>query len=407
MYILFIIVVITSLAVFLVRKRHFDFLTIYFLLLLLYNISTIFGLVYVPSNGTMTYPNEYIYLVSIFPFIFITFFLLLKQPVQNEIKLNEIKYQFRNDNNIIIFSKLLFILFIVVFVYNISTALNSSTKKELLDNNNSLSLVLNAIPALAIMVAYLARRKKMLYFYFFLVVILFFFGGRARLASAVLCLLLLAYYNKPIKIIARKWLIVGGFFGLLLIIAGKRLYGYVLGYGLLEGVSRWYTDFDSSFLLTGSEFVTNTAILNAVMEKDFSISWQDIFTSLFSILPIPVSLFGFNSGIFNERFQNTLFSDIEYGMAYSIWAEGYSWLGLLGIIMFSFIIPLSLFKLWNLYNKYANTIYGPLLILIGFTIAFWCHRNSVGTILANIRNLLYPTLILIFCVSFINKFIRK
>src|SRR5690606_28569689 len=249
----------------------------------------------------------------------------------------------------------------------------------------------------------LTKRKKILYIFFILTIILFLFGGRGRLVAVVLCFLLVYMYNKPLKIWSNRLLMAGGVLGLFVIILGKRLYGYILGYGLIDGSIKWYNDFDQRFFLTGSEFVTNSAILNAVIDRDFSVGWEDVFTSLFSILPIPVSVFGFDSGVFNDRFQRVLFSDIEYGMAYNIWAEGYSWLGLPGVVLFGFLIPFLLFKLWGVYNRYPNSIIGVIAILIGFILAFWIHRNSLGTILANIRNTLYPAVIIWFLAVFFTK----
>lgn len=406
MYFLFLFVVLGSLIVFLSKKRYFDFLTVYYLLLFLYNIPNMLGIVYIPSAGRMGEPGNYIYLVSIFPFIFCTIFLLLKQPIQNKSKLDYIRESFQDKKyNYLIF--LLTLIFIGSILYSLKIATGSSSKQELLDDKSSLAILLSSFSSLAIMYAYLTDKKKLLIFFFSCMGLLFFFGGRGKLVAAVMCFLFVYFYNRPIVIKNNKWLVLGGSLGLITVILGKRLYGYVLYLGLVDGVQYWYKDFNSSFLITGSEFMTNSAILNAVIEYDFSIPWTDVFGSLLSILPIPVSLLGFNSGVFNEKFQSALFSDVNYGMAYSIWAEGYSWLGLPGVVIFSFVIPYTLFFLWKLYNNKADSIYAPLIILVGFTLAFWCHRNSVGTILASLRNIIYPAICLIWMSKFWYKLSRK
>ena len=406
MYLFFFTVVVLSFFIFILKRRSFDFLSIYYVLLLLYNIPTLFGFVYIPGTTKFGVPNEYIYIVSAFPFIFLSYFLFLKQPYINEKKLNAVDLSLQASKYKILTTTIT-ILFYVNFIYSLQLAISVDSKRDLLDNTNALSILLSPFSYLAIMYAYLMNNKKMLRLYLISVGILFFWGGRGLFAIAILCLLLISVRDEPIRIIKYKWAMLGGCFGLLTIVLGKTIYGYILFWGFADGINLWYKNFNVDYLITGSEFIGNTAILNEVIMADFSIPWSDVFTSLFSLLPIPVSVFGLNSGIFNEKFQNALFPGIEYGMAYNIWAEGYSWLGLGGVLIFSILIPFILYKLWFLYSKNSKTIYAPIIILIGCTIAFWCHRNSIGTLCANIRNILYPSLLLILTVNFIYRFKKK
>lgn len=94
-------------------------------------------------------------------------------------------------------------------------------------------------------------------------------------------------------------------------------------------------------------------------------------------------------------------------MAYNIWAEGYSWMGIWGIAIYALLIPLSLRWLWYTYKVNNDVIWGKVVLLLGVLIAFWIHRNSLATTLGFIRNLIYPSFALIVMLRVLKLFKKK
>lgn len=403
MYYFFVFFVLLSLLAFLFKKRNFDFLSIYYIMLFLYNMTTMLGVVNNKYSLNFEQPNEYLYLVSAFPFIFATLFLLIDQP--KNMTFVHMRYSYNRNRKsrgeLQLFLNLLIAIMIVYTITNFNSLFLSKSKVELLENRSSASMFVAGFFPMMFMLAYVLRKKKTLYLLSVFLFIMFLFGSRSSLASVVLTVLILLLYGSKIRVIQKRWMMFFGVLGLNSVILGKTLYGHVLARGISDGFASWIQEFDfMNYYRIGSEFLGTSTILNKVIETNFSTTSLDILFSFLSLQPIPVSYFGLDSGIFNKRFQPVLFPGIDYGMAYNIWAEVFSWSGIFGVALFSFLIPLALYYLWNLYVKNIGSFWSLLLIIVGFTLSFWIHRNSIGTISANIRNVFYPLVFLWFIAKF-------
>lgn len=70
--------------------------------------------------------------------------------------------------------------------------------------------------------------------------------------------------------------------------------------GGFSGVKTWLLDFELINLLWGAEFLTTGAILNEVINAEFTVPLEVVPAGLLNLLPIPSDTFGYPSSIFND-----------------------------------------------------------------------------------------------------------
>lgn len=391
MYSIYFISYMSLLGVVLLRKRSLDFIMIYALTLLLFNFSTLLKISSHPYFGYIK-PHPLVYFYSSIPLILVIPFLF------KEVKRRQLKSVIIKNEPWRIFLFLIIVFFFFIARNNISLILNPHNHEESFVYR-SLQTLLFPVPVIGFIISYFHRSKKLQLFFLFLSLIILFTGGRSALAFLGIGYILIRYSGKKIRLISQLKFILFALAGLIVIVVTKKMYSYTLSLGFSLGLHKWVSEFELSEIFTsGAEFMSTSGILNIVVSNEFSFSSYDLFTSLLSILPIPMSFWGLSSGVFNERFQSRFFSNVDYGMAYNIWAEAYSWGGLLGIILYSFLIPFILYNLWRIFLKNKGKIVSVIIMLIGILFSFWIHRNSMGNILAYVRNVFYP-MILIYILS--------
>ena len=174
---------------------------------------------------------------------------------------------------------------------------------------------------------------------------------------------------------------------------GKSLYGYMYS-GL--GFSAWFSDFNSDYFVVGSEFLRTNGILNSVVVSNYQIPWWSVFVSFLKILPFPEGFYSVDISYFSNNFQNDVFPWVDYGIAFNPLAEAYAWAGLWGVAFYALFIPMMLSTLWRLYLNSGGPLFKAILILAGVTVAFWVHRNTLGSTFGYIRNAVYPSLVIYF-----------
>ncbi|MDC4955192.1 oligosaccharide repeat unit polymerase [Acinetobacter baumannii] len=399
-YIFFILNALTALSIVLIKKRCFDFLSVYILVLALYSLPLCFFSVFDPVHKIYHEPVDQVYITMGIAFLGTVPFLFFRNNFQEKLE-KSLKYE-----NLPLFIVAIFSL--IGFFYVVPVLLSATNKVEALELNTNIifAIFYEVFPAIGFLMAYKFKNKKFLIFFIFLVVIVLLFGTRRSFAMALIGLMVIGM-SSPLRLISKYKYILFGFLALILVILGKNFYGYILFYGLFDGLTEWKNNFTLDYFFEGSEFLSTSAILQAVAESNFKVETLNIFKSLLAIQPIPLEYFNFSSSFFNDSFQPILFPSLNYGMAYNPWAEAYAWLGYLGVFIYSITFPTLLIFFWRYYTKSKISLISILFLALGLTLAFWVQRNSLGSILAYIRNILYPFLLILFMTSLIEQVLVK
>lgn len=400
MYLVFIASYILLLVTFLLKKREFDFISIYIITLYLYNSITLFGLTFDPYTRTYIPVNPEIFLTSaIIFFTAIPFVLLPSFGLANKYSYNTTKSTLLSMKNL--YSIIIWCLVVVGASYGFPKILAATSKVDALESTNFfVAITTKTLPIAGLLLSVINKRRAMAIFFALVLIIVFILGSRRPLVMGFLGVIIILKGGEIFRLLSSYKLIITGLIALLLVVLGKTLYGYLMREGV-SGLDSWLNNFSYKYFIIGGEALNMTAILDAVITHDFTIEGKDVGKSLLAIGPLPLSWFDFSSDNFNQLFQPVLFPGINYGMAYNPWAEAYSWLGNLGVFFYSIGILITLRLLWRSYVA-ASPLFSVIILMMGITVSFWIHRNSLATILAYSRNILYPLV----CVYFLYAVLR-
>src|SRR5690606_27290102 len=133
------------------------------------------------------------------------------------------------------------------------------------------------------------KSKRYIYIFLGLLLLIFLFGARRSLALAVIGSLVVLLHEQKLILLKQYKMIVLGLVGIVLVLLGKVMYGYVLSNGIVNGINIWRDEFSYDFLITGSEFLTTSAILNKVLINDFNTDKIYYFYSFLALQPLPLS----------------------------------------------------------------------------------------------------------------------
>lgn len=398
-YIFFLTSALFCLSLLFFLKRKFDFLTIYVLILFLYTFPLFLG------NVINVYTGEFINanpttLVVMGCVYFITSFFLLKNNSYIICKNSIVDVEEKIAINIILIFSI-----IGMFLYA-PTLLSSGNKTELLENTNLLSAVIYSnMPVVGFLLALKTKNRKYLIIFTFMLFFLFLFGSRRSIAITFMGTVIILWQQHSFRLIEKYKLIFFSFIALIAVILSKTLYGYILSLGVQKGFLSWIENFEVKYLMTGSEFISTSTILNSVVDNNFKTDSIIYFYSFLSLQPIPLSYFGYSSSYFNDLFQPVLFPGISYGMAYNPWAEAYSAFGYMGVIILALFIPSVLTVFWYLYSN-SKAVFSIIILMVGLVLSFWIERNSLATIFAYIRNIFYPLIFIFFIIVICKKFLK-
>ncbi|MEO3356828.1 O-antigen polymerase [Acinetobacter haemolyticus] len=394
-YIFFLSGALSSLYFLFFRKRNFDFISVFVLVLVLYTLPLFFGGVKNVYTGDFLKPEDQVYLVMGIPYFVSILFIVLN----NSYNFNR-RIDFLHEK--IALNVLLLLSMIGIALY-LPSVFASSSKVELLENKNLMVQILYAnVPVVGFLLALLVKNKRFICIFLLCLSILFLFGSRRSIALALIGSLIIVFMDNPLRLVSKiKWILLG-VGALVVVVLSKTMYGYVLARGVVDGLKGWFYEFEWRFLFTGSEFLTTSTILNSVILNDFKTDKLYYFYSFLALQPIPLSNFNYASSYFNDMFQPALFPGVTYGMAYNPWAEAYSVFGYWGVLFFSIFICLVLRGMWYICIG-SNRVLLVILLFFGSLIAFWVERNSLATLFAYVRNVLYPLLIIYFITVFLRK----
>lgn len=380
-------------------KRKFDFLTIYILVLFLYTLPLFFGSVINVYTGDFINANPSTFVIMGIVY-FITSIFLLKN--NNYIYR---KYEFAGREEKLALSVVFIFSAIGMFLY-IPNLLSSGSKVELLENTNLLSAVIyQNMPVVGFLLALKIKNKKYLIIFTFMLLFLLMFGARRSIAIAFMGSIVILWQQHSFRLIEKYKLIFFSFVALITVVLSKTLYGYILSLGVQKGFLSWVENFEIKYLMTGSEFINTSVILNSVVENNLKTDGVLYFYSFLSLQPIPLSYFGYSSSYFNDVFQPALFPGISYGMAYNPWAEAYSAFGYIGVIILALFVPSILTAFWYFYSN-SKAVFSIIILMVGLVLSFWIERNSLATIFAYMRNIFYPLIFILFIITICNKFLK-
>lgn len=401
-YLFFITNALITISLLLLVMRKFDFIAIYIIILFLYSVVLFFGVIVNPYSGQYINASQDTFVVMGLAYLGSTIVLLTT-------KSNYTIKHTRPTNIDRLGLKVILIFSLIGLLLYMPVLLSSTNKKEITESSGNLLyfILYSYFPVAGFLLALKAKNKLFLIIFGMLLLFSLAYGGRVAFTTAVLGASVLLLENKPLRLISKYKLIVSGCLALLILILSKRLYGYILFYGLSEGFLLWLESFDLTFLLAGSEFLSTSQILDFVIVNNYQSDKIYYFYSFLALLPIPTSLVGYSSSYFNDHFQPALFYGLDYGLAYNIWAEAYASFGYGGVVFISIFIPLILNALWKAYCNMKSSFIAVILLVIGVTIGFWIQRNSLGSISAYIRNIFYPLLIAYFITFLVQGFFKK
>lgn len=375
------------------KKRNFDSLSIYFVFLTLFFIPIFFGKVFDPTNDVYVSSNSLLPVVGgIAYFGLMVALFLKKEKIRAEVAFS-MEFSGRSARADYIFLLLGVATCVFLTAQNIGSLTQAGSKVEVLEGAGATYILLTALVPVVFACAYSMRRWWVALLAFAIACLLFVFGSRRTLAILFLIWIYWGLSGQTL-VLARKFgYLAIGVFLLLLVVLGKSFYGYFLVYGW-DGIGLWWGAVDMRSLSSGAEFLSTSAILHYVVERDFAVPLWAVPVGILSALPIPLSYFGLSSSLFNDLFQGILFPGIAYEMAYNPWAEAYSWLGVVGVGIYAVAIPVSLLILERLFHSMRSRAKSAILLTMMVYLAFWVHRNSFGSELAYLRNIFFPSAIL-------------
>lgn len=224
------------------------------------------------------------------------------------------------------------------------------------------------------------RRVRGVVVGFVLVLPLVFFGDRTAAVMTFIAAVLIQRRHKSAVVLGQKWGygIVGVAAIYLTIILKQFL--FAIKFGFESG--QWGLLFDHILnpdayvdAVFNSEpfLVQNT--LNEVIKVHFSVGAEQLQGLLIAIIPFANEA-GIESKGFNDYFQPTLFSGVDYGLAANIWAQAYSLGGLGAVIIFAFFFVLVLLVINRWFAKSSGSLV-PAVALAGSYWAFYIHRNDL------------------------------
>lgn len=374
---------------FFVRRRDIDLLLVYFLSMVLYFLPLFFVSVYEPVSKSYITPHYMIFIVAgvacLGTLVAAGTKELLAKPVSVDISVTPMVG--------CIFNRLLLIICLALFFSIFGELSSAKSKSEMLEGGGFQLMLLSSLVPVGVISSYSRPDYALTVIFSLLCLVLFFFGSRSVLVFAFLAFFVFFSAGRPVVLIAKFRIMLILASSLFFVVIGKTFYGAVMAGGL-TGIIDWYQTLDIKKLWHGAEFLATGGILNEVLMARFSIAASVVPLSLLAGLPLPTAWFGFSSSVFNDLFQPQLFPSIDYGMAYNPWAEAYSWLGLAGVVLYAICIPFTILCFEKAARLNGGNPMGAIFLIMGVTVAFWIHRNSVGSELAYLRNIFYPGLVL-------------
>ena len=241
------------------------------------------------------------------------------------------------------------------------------------------------VNAVGLVSAVLANNRRAAIVFAAALAVYFLAGDRTVLVITAFCLIVLYAQGRSLRDFFRWRIAVTAGAGTLLGLFGKPIYLAIkagsLDQLMLVGDSGWF----ELALTTFEPFVTFN-ILDLVLIHRFTMSVWDVVAGCLGQLLLVPSAFGLDSNSFNAEFTAEFVPDLSYGVAGNYWAQGWAIGGVVGVILYGWILALSLRVLDGWSRKYSGTT-RVLCGLIGALVAVYVHRNSLDNLLSFVRQI--------------------
>lgn len=140
-------------------------------------------------------------------------------------------------------------------------------------------------------------------------------------------------------------------------------------------------------------------LLEMVIISDLRIGLSDIILPTIAQVLVFPSAFGVDTHLYNKILSNTLFPGVTYGIAFNLWAQGYSFGGAIGVFLFGLLYGL-LIKALNFFIGSWRGVPRFCILIFGVMVAIYGHRNSIENIVSFGRQILLAG-VLVASVSYI------
>ncbi|KGP74674.1 O-antigen polymerase [Pontibacillus yanchengensis] len=377
MQIIFIFTSIIGTLFFLLCKRRFDLFSLAYFSSLVYFLPAYFGFVYTIYGDKISLSSStYIIMTILLSSLIISALLFDKVKVKKSI-FKKIEGQHFFLTSLLLFSGLFIFLTLIG-----AEGLFKSEKKEIRDQLSYSFLLWGVTASLGLIHSVITKRKSYIIVFTLFLIVNLLIGNRTSIILAVMSIILFHFYrngSKPIiqQVSVKKIFLILCF--IYISFMGKIIYGSFNQGGINSVVSNLFKWENIERSFSNSEPFGRQLILETIVQTNFNLDLNYVLILLVNFIPIPISIFGFNSGIFNEKFQTTLFPNADYGMAYNFWAEGYAIKGFFGIVIFILIYNIGI-ALFNTMLQSDISLINTVALLMGTYWTFYIHRNSMGTI---------------------------
>ncbi|MGE5501460.1 MAG: hypothetical protein ACM3W4_05995 [Ignavibacteriales bacterium] len=232
-------------------------------------------------------------------------------------------------------------------------------------------------------VAVASRRPLPFAFFLGAVLINFLMGDRTVIVLGGMAALMAGVWQTPvIRLFRNRWIIGGGVGLVIITLFGKAIYTAVKSASLTSASHGFVLDLNNT-LMNFEPFMVQH-LMDSVIQYNLTISSGDLLMGIVGQLLIAPSLFGIDSGAYNVLITNTLFPTVTFGIAFSFWAQGYSWLGYFGIFLYGVIFGSIAIVLTRTANR-SGLLWRSFWIICGTVIGIYAHRNSLENIIAVVR----------------------
>jgi oligosaccharide repeat unit polymerase len=126
----------------------------------------------------------------------------------------------------------------------------------------------------------------------------------------------------------------------------------------------------------GFEPLSTIMILDSVVSSNYRVECSNVFWSLFTLVPFSNKVLDYESCSFSGGVQNTLFSDADYGVGSSIWAEAIASYGYAGIPLFVILIMLLCASVERIVGLVRSPILHAGAAIFVVQMAFYIQRND-------------------------------
>lgn len=213
---------------------------------------------------------------------------------------------------------------------------------------------------------------------------------RSILVLALLAAVLMVYDKREMAKIRLVRNSVLAIMLMALMAIAKPLAGYIVIQGF-TGLWDYFTDMENfAVFMTGYEPVWYAYMLGTVIDSGFSTSPSYLLEALPQLF-FPGALFGFKSSAFGDMMQEALFSDIDFGIGYTIIGEMHAAGGIFGVILLAIASAVLIALLQRFSQSLVGLPRALFYVLVAFGL-FYVYRNSLAVSLVYVRNFLYVAL---------------